>query len=129
MGLFCRKETGIYYLKIRVYADGVYKYKKISLGTKNRYIAEQIYNAYLLDIVKEKINVRRNSDVLSISALQTSCLRGSSKHKNNSLPASKSKSPKTPKNSLKNICIYVIILQGEEMTVEYIKKLGFCDSQ
>ncbi len=99
MGLFCRKETGVYYLKIK--ENG--KYRKISLGTKNKYIAEQIYNAYLLDIVKEKINVRRNSDFLSISALQTSCLRGSSKHKNESLSTSKSKSPKTPKNGIKKL--------------------------
>ena len=52
MGIYQRKETGIYYLKIR---EGK-KYRRISLSTKNRYIAEQLYNAYLLDKVQNKIS-------------------------------------------------------------------------
>ena len=52
MGIYQRKETGIYYLKIR---EGK-KYRRISLSTKNRYVAEQLYNAYLLDKVQNKIS-------------------------------------------------------------------------
>ncbi|MGL4387871.1 MAG: tyrosine-type recombinase/integrase [Brevinema sp.] len=52
MGIYQRKETGIYYLKIK---EGA-KYRRISLSTKNRYVAEQLYNAYLLDKVQNKIN-------------------------------------------------------------------------
>ncbi|MGL4393736.1 MAG: tyrosine-type recombinase/integrase [Brevinema sp.] len=52
MGIYRRKETGIYYLKIR---EGT-KYRRISLSTKSRYVAEQLYNAYLLDKVKDRMS-------------------------------------------------------------------------
>ena len=82
MGIYQRKETGIYYLKIK---EGS-KYRRVSLSTKNRYIAEQLYNAYLLDKVQNKLNVRRNSDIVSISAFQTSCLQA---HQKNNLDTNK----------------------------------------
>ncbi len=50
MGIYLR-ENGIYYLKIKT--DG--KYKRISLETSDRIIAQEIYNSYLLDKMKSKI--------------------------------------------------------------------------
>ncbi len=50
MGIYLR-ENGIYYLKIK---DNN-KYKRISLETSDRSIAQEIYNAYLVDKLKSKI--------------------------------------------------------------------------
>ena len=38
-----------------------------------------MYDSYLLSQIKDKINVRRNSDIVSISAFQTSCLQAHQK--------------------------------------------------
>ena len=50
MGIYLR-ENGIYYLKARV--EG--KYKRVSLETSDRSIAQEIYNAYLIDKLKSKL--------------------------------------------------------------------------
>ena len=52
MGIY-QRENGIYYLQIR---EDDSRYKRISLETKNRHVAQDLYNAYLLDKVKSKIN-------------------------------------------------------------------------
>ena len=73
MGLL--KRNGIYYLE---YKDGS-KYKRVSLKTKNKDLAQKMYESYLLSQIKDKINVRRNSDIVSISAFQPSCLQAHQK--------------------------------------------------
>lgn len=51
MSIYRRKETGIYYLKIK---NGV-SYRRISLGTKNKDYAQALYQAYLAETVKAKL--------------------------------------------------------------------------
>ena len=50
MGLY-QRENGYFYIQIR--EDN--KYKRVSLETKHKYIAQELYNAYLLDKVKSKL--------------------------------------------------------------------------
>ncbi|MGL4388368.1 MAG: hypothetical protein ACRCTJ_03130, partial [Brevinema sp.] len=50
MGLY-QRSNGYYYLQIRENE----KYKRISLETKNKILAQELYNAYLLDKVKSKL--------------------------------------------------------------------------
>ncbi len=50
MGVY-QRENGYFYIQIR--EDN--KYKRVSLETKHKYIAQELYNAYLLDKVKSKL--------------------------------------------------------------------------
>ncbi|MGL5254178.1 MAG: hypothetical protein ACRC9L_04125 [Brevinema sp.] len=51
MSIYRRKDTGIYYLKVK---NGM-SYKRISLGTKNKDLAQALYQAYLAEKVKAKL--------------------------------------------------------------------------
>lgn len=56
MGLFLR-ENGIYYLQVK---NG-YRYKRVSLETRDKNLAQEIYNAFLLEKVKNKLFPDRSS--------------------------------------------------------------------
>ncbi|MGL4388966.1 MAG: hypothetical protein ACRCTJ_06205 [Brevinema sp.] len=84
MGLL--KRNGIYYLEYKIDS----RYKRMSLKTKNKDLAQKMYEAYLLSQITNKftdskslsnqksdepINERRNFNIMSISAPHTSCVR------------------------------------------------------
>ena len=60
MGLY-QRENGIYYLQIKENKS----YKRLSLGTKNYVLAQNMYDSYLLSQIKDKFSSQKSSQEIT----------------------------------------------------------------
>ena len=76
MGLY-QRENGIYYLQIKENKS----YKRLSLGTKNYVLAQNMYDSYLLSQIKDKFSSQKSSqEITSNKAHQKTNLDTNKRH-------------------------------------------------